>query len=66
MSRYLTINATAKHYELPEWMLRSLLKRGELPGFYAGSRFYIDTQLLTEKLETISRANMTRSVEASA
>ena len=66
MSRYLTINATAKHYDLPVWMLRTLQKRGELPGFSSGNRFYVDCELLMQHLEATSKANVTRSVEATA
>ena len=66
MSRYMTIRATAKQFELPEWMLRGMQKSGTLPGFFAGSRFYCDTELLMQHLEAASKANVTRSVEATA
>ena len=60
MSRYQTINQTAKNHELNPWMLRTMQKRGELPGFFSGSRYYVDTVLLMEKLENASKASMTR------
>ena len=55
---YLTINATAKKYNLPAWVLRSMQKRSELPGFYSESRFYVNCDLLLQKLEADSRAAM--------
>ena len=39
-------------------MLRSMVKRGECPGFYSGSRFYVNMALLREKLEQDSRSAM--------
>lgn len=32
------------------YSLRQMLKRGELPGYYAGTRFYINLDELVEKL----------------
>lgn len=56
--KLLTINETAKECELPAYMLRQMLKHGELPGFYSASRFYVNVPMLLEKLESDSRANM--------
>ena len=55
----LTINATAKKYGLPQFMLRGMQKRGELPGFYSASRFYVNVPMLLEKLDADSKASMT-------
>lgn len=55
----LTINQTAEKYHLPGHMLRQMQKRGELPGFYSASRFYVNTSLLLAKLDADSRANVT-------
>ena len=55
----LTINAPAKKYGLPQFMLRGMQKRGELPGFYSASRFYVNVPMLLEKLDSDSKASMT-------
>ena len=47
----LTINATAKKYNLPRFMLRTMLKENQLPGFYSASRFYVNCDMLMEMLE---------------
>lgn len=53
--RYLTIRATAKLGDFPkEAVLRGMVKRGECPGLYQGSRFYVDTVRLREYLDTLS------------
>lgn len=57
----LTINATSKKYGLPQFMLRGMQKRGELPGFYSASRFYVNVPMLLEKLDADSKASMTTS-----
>ena len=54
----LTINATAKKYGLPQFMLRGMQKRGELPGFYSASRFYVNCDMLLQKIDADSRAAM--------
>ena len=55
----LSINATAEKYHLPGHMLRQMQKRGELPGFYSASRFYINVPMLLEKLDADSKASVT-------
>ena len=40
-------------------MLRQMQKRGELPGVFASTRFYVNTSLLLEKLDADSKASMT-------
>lgn len=59
-----TIAKTAKSEGLPECMLRDMLKRGELPGFYQRTRFYVNVDALREQLETRSKvATTTRGEE---
>lgn len=48
--RMRTIRETAKLGILPEYALRKGAKRGTIPGFYAGSRFYVNLDALIEKL----------------
>lgn len=49
-SRFLTIRQTAKEGPLSEYCLRLMLKRGELPGVYSGTRFLVNYALLLERL----------------
>lgn len=58
---FMTINATAKKYNLPPFMLRTMLKENRLPGFYSASRFYVNCDMLMEKLEADSKASMNNS-----
>ena len=58
MQQYMTLPATAKAFELPLFMLRTMQKRGECPGFFQGTRFYVNTTMLAEKLEQDSRSAM--------
>lgn len=57
MPEYKTIRQTARQTGLPEHHLRQLVKRGECPGFYAGTRFYVNIDALIEQLERVSRSN---------
>ena len=57
MKTYMTIRETASETGLAEGTLRTLLKRNKLPGFYAGSRYYINVPLLMEMLDAESRLN---------
>lgn len=53
--RYETIRQTGKRPEFPnEGTIRRMVKCGEVPGFYANSRFYVDTVKFAEKLDTLS------------
>ena len=60
MTRYQTVTKAAESMNLSPWMLRTLVKRGEVPGFVHGNRFYIDTLLFAQKLEEKSRASVER------
>ena len=53
----LTINQTAKEKGLPHTYLRARLAQGRLPGFYSGSRFYVNVDMLCEQLEAECRVN---------
>lgn len=61
MSQYLTIHQTAKKGPCSEPQLRKMLKIGELPGFYSGTRFYVNYELLMELLDRESRSRMRQS-----
>lgn len=40
---------------IPEYTIRQLLKKGQLPGFYSGNRFMVDVSRFEELLETLSK-----------
>lgn len=40
-----------------ERKLRTMIKNGECPGFYSGSRFVINIPMLKEKIDAECRAN---------
>lgn len=48
--RFLTIRQAARDSGLPEHALRVLVKRGKIPGFYAGTRFMVNIESLREQL----------------
>lgn len=56
--QFLTINQTAKVVGLPHSCLRSMLAAGNLPGFYSGTRFYVNVEMLKDKLERESQRMM--------
>ena len=55
MKIYKTYKGAASTYCWPEYRLRQWGKQGLLPGYYAGSRFYIDCEKLQEQLEQYGR-----------
>lgn len=57
MKTYMTIRETASETGLAAGTLHTLLKRNKLPGFYSGSRYYINVPLLMEMLDAESRLN---------
>ena len=59
--QFLSINSTAKELGLPPFLIRSMQKRGECPGFFSGSRFYVNVDLLREQLENASRETTERN-----
>lgn len=60
MSEFLTIRQAAADPRCPlrEGTLRAMVKRQEVPGFYSGSRFWINLDALLEILAARSRANV--------
>lgn len=50
---YLTIRKEAKASGIPEFRLRKWVKQGCVPGFWAGTRFYVAHERLMERLERI-------------
>lgn len=53
-ARYLSMRKAAERPDVPpEWALRKLQKRGLLPGFSSGARFYVDMYRLPEALKFI-------------
>lgn len=57
---YLTIRRAAAEVGLPHTLLRKMLSEHRLPGFYAGTRYYVNVDLLREKLEQDSKASAKR------
>ncbi len=55
MKEYKTYKQAALKYGWPDYRLRQWGKQGLLPGFYSGTRFYIDCERLREQLETYGR-----------
>ena len=65
MERFLTPRRAAETMGLPLAMLRTKIKRGEVPGFQHGNRFYVNLDQFAQKLEEESRDNvMKKEVEA--
>lgn len=59
MKRFLTINEAAKLPELPSaGTIRRMVKQHNCPGFFSGSRFYVDVEQLLVKLEKMSTDNL--------
>ena len=62
----LTIRDVSKKYGLPDFMLRSMQKRGELPGFYSGNRFYVNCDLFLKEIENKSMSSMKNNANKNA
>ena len=54
--QFLTIPQTGATYKIPVALLRTMQKQGRLPGFFSGSRFYVNIDLLMEQLDQESRS----------
>lgn len=63
--QFLTINQTAKAVGLPHTCIRAMVKTNKCPGFYSGSRFYVDVDLFRAQLEETSRAHSSNCTETS-
>lgn len=55
---FLTIMQEAKRGLVPEYRLRQMLKQGKLPGYFAGTRFYIHHEMLVKQLDEECLRNM--------
>lgn len=51
---FLTIRQEAQQGIVPEHRLRQMLKQKALPGFYAGTRFYVNHEQFVAQLEAMS------------
>lgn len=49
--RYLTIRQTARAVGIPEHRIRAWVKVKNVPGFYGGTRFYVDVQKFQQLLD---------------
>ena len=54
-----TTRKFSKKYKIPEHLVRSMVKRGELPGFYSGNRFNINERLALKRLDEMSISGTT-------
>lgn len=50
-----TIRPFSKKHNIPENLLRSMVKRGVLPGFFEGTRFYVNEPQALEMLNRMSK-----------
>lgn len=55
--RIYTIPKTAPVVGIPEFQLRRMQKEGKLPGFFSGTRFYINVDMLEAQLAAECAAN---------
>lgn len=53
---YLSIRETAKALRLPENFVRRSVRLGRVPGFYSGTKYYVNLELFVEKLEHDSKS----------
>jgi len=61
--RYQTIRSVARDPLFPnETTLRAMVKSGTCPGYYQGTRFYVDTVLLREHLDRSTSGNSRRAI----
>ena len=65
--KYLSIRQAAKQPDCPlrEGTLRKMVKMSQIPGFYCGSRFWIDYSAMLQVLKEQSRATV-QSTEGAA
>lgn len=52
--RFLTVRQTAQFCNVPESLVRRMVKAGSAPGFYVGNRYYIDAFQFVETLANLS------------
>ena len=64
MNRYQTVRTVARDPAFPnEAVLRAMVRRGVCPGYFQGSRFYVDTVILRDQLDHCTSGN-SREVSA--
>ena len=57
MQQFKTIRQASRATSVPEWRLRQLVKQKRVPGFYSGSRFYVNLDMFLDQLDAECRAN---------
>ncbi|MBO5740736.1 MAG: hypothetical protein J6R54_01970 [Bacteroidaceae bacterium] len=60
--RFMTINQTADYLHLPRCAVRRMAQNSLLPGFYSGSRFYVNVDIFEKKLEEDTQSFQTENV----
>ena len=67
MPKFLTIRQAAARPDCPvsEGTLRRMVKNGEVPGFYSGSRFYINFSQFLEWIDHKCRETVKQKEEKS-
>jgi hypothetical protein len=50
--QFKTIRQTAKLIPMPEQALRNMVRQKLVPGFYSGTRFYVNVDMLRQKLNS--------------
>lgn len=51
-TQFQTIRQVAKLFNLPEHLIRRLVKTGRAPGFYSGNRFYLNVPEFESQLNS--------------
>lgn len=51
-TQFMTIRQFAKQNILPEFAIRTLVKKGEIPGIFVGNRFYINAPKFKSQLNS--------------
>ena len=64
--QFLTINSAARETGLPHSRLRVMQSQGRLPGFYAGSRYYVNMDQFRAQLDDASRHSLKPDMDVSA
>ena len=68
--KFLTINQTADFLNLPRFAVRKMAQKNLLPGFYSGTRFYVNVDMfvkkLTEDTESFKSENVWKQEDAYA
>ena len=54
---YMSPKSFSKEYGFPLHRLRELIAKGEVPGFYSRTYFYVDVQQFLDRLAVASQNN---------